>query len=77
MDFVEGLPCTKRNYNSIRIIVDRITKSAHFLLVKVAYSVEDYAKLYLKEIVKLRGAPLSVISDRGTYTSHFLKAFQS
>ena len=51
MDFVVGLPCTKRQHDSIWIIVDRLTKSAHFLPVKVKYSAEDYEKLYIKEIV--------------------------
>ena len=58
--------------------MDRLTKSAHFLPVKVSYSAEDYAKLYIKEIVKLHGAPLSIISDRGAqFTSHFWRSFQS
>ncbi|WMV29938.1 hypothetical protein MTR67_023323 [Solanum verrucosum] len=64
MDFVVGLPRTRRQHDSIWVIVDRLTKSAHFLPVKVSYSVEDYVKLYIKEIVKLNGAPLLIISDR-------------
>ncbi|WMV18474.1 hypothetical protein MTR67_011859 [Solanum verrucosum] len=54
MDFVVGLPRTRRQYDSIWVIVDRLTKSAHFLPVKVSYSAEDYAKLYIKEIVKVK-----------------------
>ncbi|WMV58865.1 hypothetical protein MTR67_052250 [Solanum verrucosum] len=55
-----------------------MTKSAHFLPIKVYYSAEDYAKLYLREVVRLHGVPLSIISDRGTqFTSHFWKAFQN
>ncbi|WMV24926.1 hypothetical protein MTR67_018311 [Solanum verrucosum] len=78
MDFVVGLPQTRRQHDSIWVIVDRLTKSAHFLPVKVSYSVEDYAKLYIKEIVKLHGSPLSIISDRGAqFTSHFWRSFQS
>jgi len=78
MDFVVGLPRTRRQHDSIWVIVDRLTKSAHFLPVKVSYSAEDYAKLYIKEIVKLHGAPLSIISDRGAqFTSHFWRSFQS
>ncbi|WMV09170.1 hypothetical protein MTR67_002555, partial [Solanum verrucosum] len=58
--------------------VDRLTKSAHFLPVKVSYSVEDYAKLYIKGIVKFHGTLLSIISDRGVqFTSHFWRSFQS
>ncbi|WMV46414.1 hypothetical protein MTR67_039799 [Solanum verrucosum] len=77
MDFVVGLPRTRRQHDSIWVIVDRLTKSAHFLPVKVSYSAEDYAKLYIKDIVKLLGAPLSIISNRGAqFTSHFWRSFQ-
>ena len=47
------------------MIVDRVTKSSRFLAVKTTNSVEDYAKLYINEIVRLHGVPLSIISDRG------------
>ena len=78
MDFIVGLPRTRRQHESIWVILDILTKSAHFRPVKVTYSAEDYSKLYLKEIVKLHGSPLSIISDRGTqFTSHFWKVFQS
>ncbi|WMV37963.1 hypothetical protein MTR67_031348 [Solanum verrucosum] len=50
MDFVVGLPRTRRQHDSIWVIVDRLTKSVYFLPVKVSYSAEDYAKLYIKEI---------------------------
>ena len=77
MDFVVGLPKSKRHFDSIWVIVDRMTKSAHFLPVKTSYSAEDYAKLYIREMVKLHGVPLSIISDRGTqFTSHFWRLFQ-
>ena len=59
------------------MIVDRITKSSRFLAVKTTYSAEDYAMLYINEILRLHGVPLSIISDRGPqFTSHFLKLFQ-
>ena len=71
MDFVVGSPKSKRHFDSIWVIVDRMTKSAHFLPVKTSYSAEDYAKLYIREMVKLHGVPLSIILDRGTqFTSH-------
>ena len=77
MDFVVGLFCTRRQHDSIWVIIDRMTKSAHFIPVKVSHSAEDYAKLYIREIVKLHGVPLSIILDRGTqFTSHFWKSFQ-
>ncbi|XP_049397344.1 uncharacterized protein LOC125861504 [Solanum stenotomum] len=64
MDFVTGLPRSFRKFDSIRVIVDRLTKAAHFLLVKTTYTVEEYANLYIKEIVRLHGVPISIISDR-------------
>ncbi|WMV18661.1 hypothetical protein MTR67_012046 [Solanum verrucosum] len=67
MDFVVGCPRTRRQHDSIWVIIGRMTKSAHFLPVKVSFSVEDYAKLYIKEIVKSHGVPLSIISDRVPY----------
>ena len=76
MDFITGLPRSRRQHDSIWVIVDRMTKSAHFLPVKTTHSVEDYAKLYIKEIVKLHGVPVSIISDRGAqFTAQFWKSF--
>ena len=72
MDFVVGLPRTQRGYDSIWVIVDRLTKSAHFLPVKTTNSVAQYAQLYIKHIVSLHGVPVSIVSDRGTqFTSRF------
>jgi hypothetical protein len=51
MDFVVGLPKIPAGYDSIWVVIDRLTKSAHFLPVKTTYSVEKYAKLYIAEIV--------------------------
>ena len=78
MDFITGLPRTRIQHDSIWVIVDRMTKSSRFLAVKTRYSLEDYAKLYLTEIVRLHGVPLSIISDRGPqlvliFGSHFKK----
>ena len=72
MDFVVGLPKTMSKYDSIWVIVDRLTKSAHFIPVKVTYNADRLAKIYVSEIVRLHGVPLSIISDRGTqFTSLF------
>ena len=77
MDFVTGLPRSQRGYDSIWVIVDRLTKSAHFLPVKTTYGVAKYAQLYIDEIVRLHGVPISIISDRGTqFTSRFWRALQ-
>ncbi|XP_070036927.1 uncharacterized protein [Nicotiana tomentosiformis] len=55
MDFIIGLPCSYHKFDSIWVIVDRLTKFAHFLPVKTTYRAEDYAKLYIKKIVRLHG----------------------
>ena len=75
MDFVTGLPRSQRRYDSVWVIVDRLTKSAHFLPVKTTYGVAKYAQIYVDEIVLLHGVPISIISDRGTqFTSRFWRA---
>ena len=60
MDFITGFP-TSRKHDSICVIVDRKIKSTKFLLVKTTYFVEDYAKLYLKEVVRLHRVFISII----------------
>ena len=78
MEFVVGLPKTMGKYDSIWVIVDRLTKSAHFIPVKVTYNAEKLAKLYISEVVRLHGVPLSIISDRGTqFTSKFWKTLHA
>ena len=64
MDFVVGLPLTGRKHDSVWVVVDRLTKSAHFLPVRIDYSLDKPAELYIKEIVRLHGIPISIISDR-------------
>ena len=72
MDFVVGLPLIGRKHDSIGVVVDRLTKSAHFLLVRTDYSLDKLAELYIKEIVRLHGIPISIISDRDPrFTSIF------
>ncbi|KAH0781055.1 hypothetical protein KY290_000653 [Solanum tuberosum] len=74
----DGLPRSRRQHDSIWVIVDRMTKSAHFLSVKTTHSAEDYAKLYLQEVVRLHGVPVSIIYDRGAqFTAQFWKSFQN
>ncbi|KAL4313586.1 hypothetical protein GQ457_01G039130 [Hibiscus cannabinus] len=72
MDFVSGLPLTPSKKNSIWVIVDRLTKSAHFIPVRANYSLGQLARLYIAEIVRLHGVPVSIISDRDPkFTSNF------
>nr|GEZ23356.1 putative reverse transcriptase domain-containing protein [Tanacetum cinerariifolium] len=66
MDFVTGLPRTPSGYDSIWVIVDQLTKSAHFLPKKKTDSIEKLAELYMKKIVCRHGVPVSVISDRAS-----------
>ena len=76
-DFVVGLPRTRRQHDSIWVIVDRMTKSSNFIPVKSTYRAEDYARLYIDEIVRWNGIPLSIISYRGSQlTSHCWRSFR-
>ncbi|XP_019261472.1 PREDICTED: uncharacterized protein LOC109239372 [Nicotiana attenuata] len=77
MDFITGLPRSYRKFDSVWVIVNRLTKSAHFLPVRSSYTSEDYARLYIKEIVRLHGVPISIISDReAQFTTYFWRSFQ-
>ena len=72
MDFVIGLPRTQRQHDVIWVIVDRLMKSAHFLPVNVEDSLEKLAQLYVDEIMRLHGVPVSIVSDRDhRFTSRF------
>ena len=72
MDFVVGLPLTGRKHDSVWIVVDRLTKSVHFLPMRIDYSLNKLAELYIKEIALLHGIPISIISDRDPrFTSRF------
>ena len=77
MDFVVGLPVTGRKHDSVWVVVDRLTKSAHFLIVRTNYSLDKLAELYIKEVVRLHGILVSIISDRDLrLTSRFWGKFQ-
>ena len=69
MDFVVGLPCTAKGYDSIWIIVDHLTKSAHFFPVDTWYSAKKYAKLYFDWVVTLHGVPLTMSLIEGQFLS--------
>ncbi|CAL8153028.1 unnamed protein product [Prunus armeniaca] len=77
MDFVTGLPRSPRGKDAIWVIVDCLTKSAHFISVKTTDSTETLGKLYIQEIVRLHGIPISIVSDRDSkFTSQFWGALQ-
>ena len=75
MDFVTGLPRTRRQHDAIWVIVDRLTKLAHFLPVSNDDSLDKLAQLYVEEIVRLHGVPKSIVSDPG-FTSRFWSSLQ-
>ena len=78
MDFVSDFPLTQRKHDVVWVIVDRLTKSAYFLPVRLYYSMDRLAELYVSEIVKLHGIPLSIVSNRDPrFTSRFWKELQS
>ena len=78
MDFMYGLLKSSEGYDSIWVIVDRMTKSAHFLPIKTTNPVRKLAKLYLKEIVRLHGVLVPIVSDRDArFTSMFWKELQA
>jgi hypothetical protein len=62
-DFIVGLPLTSRNHDSIWVVVDRLTKTAHFIAVNSTYSAKDYAEIYLDRIVQLDVIPKTIIFD--------------
>jgi len=72
MDFVTHLPRSIRGHDSVWVIVDRLTKYAHFLPMNQKWSMEKLAKLYVREVVRLHGVPESIVSDWDPrFTSQF------
>ena len=77
MDFVTHLPWTPQGHDVVWVIVDRLTKSAHFLAVRMTFTFERFCRLYIREIVRLHGVPVSIVSDRDLrFMVHFWKSFQ-
>ncbi|GKF01883.1 putative reverse transcriptase domain-containing protein [Tanacetum coccineum] len=78
MDFVTKLPKTSSEHDTIWVIVDRLTKSAHFFPTKATDSMETLTRLYIKEIISRHGVPISIISDRDShFTSRFWQLMQN
>ena len=77
MDFVSGFPQTTRGHNAVWVIVDRLTKSAHFLGMKTTNTTKTLSQLYIREIVRLHGVPLSIVSDRDSrFVARFWQSLQ-
>ncbi|MCI45009.1 retrotransposon protein, partial [Trifolium medium] len=64
MDFLIGLPRTAKGHDMIWVVVDRLTKSAHFMAIKTGMLVPKLAEIYVEHIVRLHGIPSSIVSDR-------------
>ena len=77
MDFVTHFPQTLQEQDAVWMIVDRLTKSAHFLAVRMTFSLKRFCRLYIREIVRLHGVPVSIVSDRDPrFTARFWRSFQ-
>jgi transposase InsO family protein len=78
MDFVVGFPLTSHRHNAILVIVDKLTKSAHFIPVRDTYDVTDVARVFISEVIHLHGIPKKIILDTDSrFTSRFWTSLQS
>ena len=77
MDFVTHLPRTLQRHEAVWVIVDRLTKSAHFMALRMTFTLKEFCRLYIREIAWLHGVPVSTVSDWDPrFTAHFWKSFQ-
>jgi hypothetical protein len=77
MDFVTALPRSNKGHDSVWVVVDRLTKVARFIPVRSTFQAAQYGKIYMREIVRLHGVPLSIVSDRDPkFTSGFWNSLQ-
>ena len=75
MDFVTHLPQKPRRHDVVWVIVDRLTKSAHFLAVWMTFTLEEFCQLYIREIIRLHGVPVSIVLDRDPRYDTLLEEF--
>ena len=74
VDFITGFPMTWRQHDSIMVVVDKLTKEAHFIPVKSMHKTDEIDKIFMKEIFKLHGFPKEIFFDRDVnFTSNFWK----
>ncbi|KAG4182432.1 hypothetical protein ERO13_A09G043001v2 [Gossypium hirsutum] len=77
MDFVSSLPLTPSKKDAIWVIVDRLTKSTHYVSIRIDYLLDKLAEFYVSQIVRLHGVPISIVLDRDLrFTSRFWKKLQ-
>ena len=78
IDFVVGLPRSQQGHDAIWVIVDRLTKTAHFVAYSMTYSVERLSRLYIQHIVRFHGVPVTIVSDRySRFTVEFWRSLQA
>jgi hypothetical protein len=78
MDFITGLPTSTKHNDAIMVVVDKLSKSAHFIPVKSTCKEIDIANIFMKEIFRLHGMPEEIVSDRDTkFTSNFWKSLMA
>ena len=72
MDFVTHLPWTSQKHDAVWVIVDRLTKSTHFFAVRMTLTLKEFCRLYIREIIRLHGVPVSIASNRDPrFTAQF------
>jgi hypothetical protein len=72
IDFITGLPRTNKQHDSIMVVVEKLTKAAHFVPVKITHTTINIAEIFMKEIARLHGIPRTIVLDIGTkFTSNF------
>ena len=72
MDFVTHFPRTSRKHDTVWVIVDQLTKSAHFLAVRMTFTLEEFYRLYIRDIVRFHGVLVSIVSNRDPrFTAQF------
>jgi hypothetical protein len=72
IDFITKLPRTKRQHDSIMVVVEKLTKASHFVPVKTTHTSANIVEIYMREIARLHGIPRTIVSDRDTkFTSNF------
>ena len=77
MDFMTHLARTSWRHDAVWVIVDRLTKSTHFLALWMTFTLEEFCQLYIREIVRLHGVSVSIVSNRDPrFMTHVWKSFQ-
>ena len=76
MNFMTHFPQTLQMHDAVWVIVDRLTKSAHFLVVQMTFTLEEFYRLYIREVFRLHGVLLSIVPGKDPrFTEHFWKSF--